>query len=389
MPPHLITVRHSQTRPRGMPREVRAGQVFRENTVTAHCMLNDAPAAHRGATLDELQDACVWIEQHTGKILDCNVALPRLVGRRREQLIGLPVTALAHPAEAIGKGSAWHAMLAGHPMTDADIRVVLGGDTLALSASVSPLNEPDGELRCTLGVWRDISQRRRTEVCLQESADRLRAMAYEVTMAEARERERVAQGLHDDIGQSLALVSLKLDELSLSLAGHSSAALVDELRALVVQASRATRTATFELSCPVLQQLGLQAAIESLGQRMERLYGLRVRVQVELPPDCVPHAVRLVVFRVVRELLSNVQKHARASSAWVRSHRHDDRLMFLVWDDGAGFDAREQSRRFSPEGGFGLFSAQAQMQAIGGRLDVDAEPGQGTWATVTVPLAQA
>jgi len=238
-------------------------------------------------------------------------------------------------------------------------------------------------------AWRDISRRRRTDESPRESADSLRALAYEVTVAEARERERVAHGLHDDIGQSLALMMLKLGELGQAVAGGPEAALVNELRALVVQTSRATRSATFELSCPVLQQLGLQAAIESLAQRMKRLYGLHVQVQTDLPPALMPQAMQLVVFRVLRELLSNVHKHAHAGSAWVRSHRHDDRLSLLVWDDGEGFDVRLLPRRFGPEGGFGIFSAQAQMRAVGGQLDIDSTPGQGTCATLTVPLMAA
>ena len=221
---------------------------------------------------------------------------------------------------------------------------------------------------------------------LPESADSLRALAYEVTVAEARERERVAQGLHDDIGQSLALIMLKLGELGESVASQPVAQRVDEVKALVLQTARAARSATFELSCPVLQQLGLQAAIESLGQRMQRLFALNVQVELDLPHGILPHAMNVVIFRVVRELLCNVQKHAGTASASVRSRHHDGRVTLVVRDDGEGFDVRGRPRRFGPEGGFGLFSAQAQMRAIGGRLDVDSCRGRGTCATLSVPV---
>lgn len=243
-----------------------------------------------------------------------------------------------------------------------------------MSEQIAPLAAASGQRRL---VFEHLSH---------ESADNLRALAWEVTIAEARERERIAHGLHDDIGQSLALVMLKLNELSAQVAGLPMQGLVDEIKELVVQTSRATRLATFELSCPVLQQLGLQPAIESLSQRMLRLFGLRVHLNLAMPSACLPHATSVVVFRVIRELLSNAQRHAHAGNAWVDAQA-DAQLCVVVSDDGIGFDPRGLRHRFSPEGGFGLFSAGAQMRAVGGRLDIDSAPGEGTRAVITVPLA--
>jgi signal transduction histidine kinase len=245
---------------------------------------------------------------------------------------------------------------------------------------------PGSDSTCTLSGWRNMLTRGAAEPSWHDEAESLRALAYEVTVAEARERERIAQGLHDDIGQSLALVALKLGELSLSVGSEAAVALVHEVRALVLDAARATRSVTFDLNCPVLQQLGLQVAIESLAQRMGRLYGLQVHAQVEVARDWIAPALHPVVFRVVRELLFNVQKHASARHAWVRSNRLGGQLSFRVWDDGVGFAPERRARRFGPEGGFGLFSARAQIRAIGGGLEIDSAPGRGTCATVTVPL---
>lgn len=245
---------------------------------------------------------------------------------------------------------------------------------------------PGGDSTCTLRSWRDLLAQGAIEPSWHDKAESLRALAYEVTVAETRERERIAQGLHDDIGQSLALVALKLGELAQSVVGESAVVLVREVRALVLDAARATRSVTFDLNCPVLQQLGLQVAIESLAQRMKRLYGLQVHTQVDVARDCLAQALHPIVFRVVRELLFNVQKHASAHNAWVRSNRSEGQLSLRVWDDGVGFEPEYSPRRFSPEGGFGLFSARAQMRAIGGGLEIDSAPGRGTCATVTLPL---
>ncbi|MES2937649.1 MAG: sensor histidine kinase [Pseudomonadota bacterium] len=219
--------------------------------------------------------------------------------------------------------------------------------------------------------------------------DQLRMLAYEVTVAEARERERIALGLHDDIGQVLAILAMKLDALRHAGDGADAAeraAQLVQMRELVGQALQATRCATFDLSSPVLHQLGLQAAIESLVPRTERLAGIKVSLHGELPALALPQQVQAVVFRVLRELLANMSKHARAGEARITLHADAERLLIALADDGVGFDADRPRVGFGPHGGYGLFSAEAQIEAVGGRLDIESAPGRGTRATILLPL---
>lgn len=216
----------------------------------------------------------------------------------------------------------------------------------------------------------------------------LRALTFELAAAEARERERIANGLHDDLGQVLAMVRFKLDELALT-SDASGASPIQELQALVAQATEATRHATFELRSPVLQQLGLQAALENLAQRMQGMCGLRVELRGQLPGPALPGPVQTIVFRVVRELLFNVHKHAQASRVVIGQGGCDRRLHILVQDDGVGFEPAAGLWRFSAEGGYGLPSAQAQIAAVGGELTVMSRPGHGTRVQLWLPLDSA
>jgi signal transduction histidine kinase len=214
---------------------------------------------------------------------------------------------------------------------------------------------------------------------------RLQTLAYELTVAEARERQRIAHLLHDEIGQLLAMAQFRLSELSHSAATDSAqATLLEELRLLLYQAAQATRAATFELHSPVLHQLGLQAALQSLAQRMQRVSKMRVHVRCELGDLALADAVLSVLLRTVRELALNAQKHAKAANLWIALSHDDSTLQINVKDDGTGFDTAAVAGRFSPEGGFGLVSAEAQMQAIGGLLHIDSSPGFGTSATITL-----
>ena len=213
----------------------------------------------------------------------------------------------------------------------------------------------------------------------------LQSLAYELTVAEARERQRIAHFLHDEIGQLLAMAQLRLNELSHSVASDTvQTGLFEELRLLLCQASQATRSATFELHSPVLHQLGLEAALQSLAQRIQRASTLQVHLCCELGDLVLADAVQSVLFRTVHELALNAQKHAKAANLWIALSHDDSTLQINVKDDGAGFHAAAVTGRFSPEGGFGLLSAEAQMQAIGGLLRIDSSPGAGTSATITL-----
>lgn len=216
-----------------------------------------------------------------------------------------------------------------------------------------------------------------------DSNRRLQTLAFELTVAAARERQRIAHALHDDLGQLLAMAQFKLSELISRLARDATQPdPLEEVRLLLCQAAQATRAATFELYSPVLQQLGLLAAVEGLAQQLQRDSRMRVHLTARVDDLPLSDAVLSVLFRIVRELALNAQKHAKASNLWISLEQDEQDLRIALADDGVGFDAAAALRRFSPQGGFGLLSAEAQMQAIGGRLCIESVPGGGTIATL-------
>jgi signal transduction histidine kinase len=213
----------------------------------------------------------------------------------------------------------------------------------------------------------------------------LRTLAYELTVAESRERDRIARELHDEIGQVLAVARFKLGELR-GAQPEEREGLFDELSSLLAQAAQATRVATYELGAPALR-LGLQEALISLVERCNRSAGPRFHLKGELPGLEWPEAVQAVLLRVVRELTLNVQRHARARRATVEV-RHDlQQVVVSVVDDGVGIDPSAPRRQLSRDGGFGLHSAQAQVRALGGELRLESGLGAGTEVTVILPRA--
>jgi signal transduction histidine kinase len=215
---------------------------------------------------------------------------------------------------------------------------------------------------------------------------RLRTLTFEISVAEERERERIATGLHDELGQLLASAKITLGLLGELVQDEPARSRVQDLRKMVAKATSATRSTTFELSPRFLHKIGLESSIERWGARIERLHGLRVRVVKAGEPLPLCGEMLALLFRVVRELLLNVQKHAQATTATVSLRRSDQQAVILVEDDGVGFDLIRRSEASGLGPGFGLDSLYVQLESIGGALVPDSSPGRGTRMLVRAPL---
>ena len=221
-----------------------------------------------------------------------------------------------------------------------------------------------------------------------ESAERWRALqairdlSEEMTLTEERERRSLAQELHDNLGQLLAAVKIKLATLDLGSPKSS----IDEIGSLVDQADRAVRMVRQQLSPSILHTLGLGPALEWLADELKRGYGLTVHVDDDTEPKLLDEAGRTIVFRSVRELLINVVKHSQVMRADVTCLVEDCRLIVAVSDEGCGFDVAEIRRALPNAGCFGLFSIRERFASMGGGMDIDSAPGDGSTITLTVPL---
>lgn len=226
-----------------------------------------------------------------------------------------------------------------------------------------------------------LSANERLERQVAERTASLRRLAAEVSLAEERERRSIAADLHDHLGQGLALIRIRLQRLrgDAALGGHGPA--LDELVALSDQAIRYTRGLTFELSPPVLYELGLGPALEWLGEETARKHGLQVKVR-DRARCPLADDLKVMLWKSARELLHNVVKHAGARRVEIGLAARAGGIVLEVADDGCGFDAG-QARRDAGER-FGLFSIAERLHQLGGRLELDTAPGRGTRVRLVV-----
>jgi len=260
------------------------------------------------------------------------------------------------------------------------------GGLIWVSITARSVRDESGALLYYEGTIQDITKRKRAEIKLEEYQEQLRSLASELSLTEERGRRRLATDLHDSIGQTLAMCKLKLDEIRSEASFAVLANDLDHIATLLDRAIQGTRSLTFELSPPVLYELGIEAALESLVESMQQMNGTQIKLIDHGGPKPLTEDRAALCFRAVQELLVNAVKHAHARKIEVSIGRNRGRICITVADDGIGFDTSGGISRKGRKGGFGLFSIRERLQHLGGSLKVDTKPGRGTRVTLSAPL---
>jgi len=262
------------------------------------------------------------------------------------------------------------------------------GNIVWTEQTLVPMRDAHGAVVAVEGIARDITERKKAEHRIVTYQRQLRSLASELLLAEERERRRIAADLHDGVCQALAAAKIKIGVLGRDGLTHQAQEALREVRELIDQSLRETRSLMFEISPPVLYELGLEAAIEWLCDRFERRYGIRAEFVNDGEPRRLDEEMRVILFRAVRELLINVVKHARAHRATVSLENVDGGVRITVEDDGRGFDVSNLEHHTGGKGGFGLFNIRERLEHLGGEGIVESRIGQGTRVILTAPLRE-
>jgi PAS domain S-box-containing protein len=249
-----------------------------------------------------------------------------------------------------------------------------------------PFTDTDGS-PLILEMDIDITERKKAEQKLLEYQKQLKRLAAQLALAEERERRRIAGELHDHVSQSLALAKIKLDSLHSALRSQPLAGVIEDLSGSIEKAIQDTRTLTFDLSYPILYELGFEAAVvEWLNEQVRDKNGIAVEFADDNQPKPLDDDVRVLLFRNVRELLINCIKHANADRVRVGIRRINDSIEVTVEDNGVGFDLTEVKSMAARRSEFGLLSIRESLEELGGRFEIESKPGAGCKATMTAPL---
>ena len=338
-----------------------------------------------------------------GIILTANRALEAMFGWEGGALVGQPIEHLVPASFREPHSQHRTAYFAGPSPLQLGVDSDLfgqrkDGTMFPIELSLSHVATPSGGR--AIAFVTDVTARKRAEVALQERTvelerrtAQLRQMASDLTLAEQHAREQLARTLHDGLQQLLVSASMNLDRQVKRDAQRGAAedALLSQAKSNLDEAIAAARSLSFELFPPVLHGSGLPAALTWLADWMRNQYGLVVQVSVDPLANSDRKDVRTLLFESVRELLFNTVKHARVDRATLDlALGADNTLRITVADHGIGFDpATVADDAKDGQVGWGLFSIRERLTLLGGRLDVESAPRQGTRFCLIVPNGHA
>jgi signal transduction histidine kinase len=232
------------------------------------------------------------------------------------------------------------------------------------------------------GLFLQLVKRRRAEGESRANRRELQLLTRRLLVAQEVERRRIARELHDDVNQSLALLTVEIDLLARQppASDEQLAEQLRDLSARVKDLSSSVHDLSHQLHPAKLEQLGLVAAVRGLGAELYRHHGLEVTFTHHTVPEAIPEDVGLCLYRIVQEALRNVIKHSGTCFATVELTGAPDGLRLRVGDEGAGFDPAA-----AHGGGLGLVSMRERLYLVGGEIEVRSRPGGGTRIDVRVP----
>lgn len=364
----------------------------------------EAELRWRAGLLAQTHDAVV-VWRMGGGVIYWNHGAEELYGWKVAEAAGRPIHRLLSSALPLSEEE-FHRQLIENGRWQGEIRqTTKDGQAVIVESRMVTLTEEFGCI-LVLETNRDVTERRaiHEKVCrlaeeledrvkdrtkeLLQSQTLLRQLASELTIAEQRERRRLATDLHDYLAQLLVCARLKVAQSRGRMEDSEAESWLGESDDILQQALTYTRSLVAQLTPMALHEFGLAAALKWLADQMRQQYRLSVQVDVQQGMSVtLPEDQSVLIFQSIRELLINVAKHARIDQAAVRMEQRDGRLVIAVIDEGLGSDTTTSPPPTSSK--FGLFSIGERMRALGGTFEFRSIHGKGTTATLTLPLPVA
>ncbi len=229
---------------------------------------------------------------------------------------------------------------------------------------------------------------------LKRKGEEVRRISRQLVSAQEAERRRIARELHDELGQALTAMKINLDIAGRALSAEEAASPqlaklrhnLKEARSLAAQTLERARNLSLDLRPPMLDDLGLAAALRWTVDRYEGRTGQKLHFKVDLAGRSLSPELEITLYRLINEALTNAARHAQASQVWVYLGLEKDQLLAWVKDNGQGFDAAAWLQDPTASASLGLISMRERTELLGGEFTVVSRPGQGTKVEARFPL---
>jgi signal transduction histidine kinase len=222
---------------------------------------------------------------------------------------------------------------------------------------------------------------------VQASEATMRDLSLRLLKVQEEERRRIAQALHDELGQLLTALKIDVDLARRKLPDSATSSLqrLDEASVLTDEVMTKIRALTIELRPPVLDDLGIVPTLRWYLERVAQRTNLQVQLEVPQMSTRLQPQIETAIYRTVQEGLTNVIRHAQATQVWVRLKYSADQLTVSIEDNGRGFDSRIWLEGEPAQQTLGLIGIKERAMLLGGRLSILSQPGQGTQIKLELP----
>jgi signal transduction histidine kinase len=230
-------------------------------------------------------------------------------------------------------------------------------------------------------------ERERTERALKKSERQLHLLSSHLLTAQETERKRISMELHDELGQALTLLKLRISFVEKRLQ-KSQRVLSEECEhtlQYIDQIIENVRRLSRDLRPPMLEDFGLVSALHRLASEFSRRYQIQTHVEAEEINSVIPLNSQVMIYRIVQEAMTNIRKHAQASQVRILARKRGGRVHFFVEDDGKGFSLQYIKALKEEEKGLGLVSMEERVRVLGGSFEIRSQKKTGTRISFTIP----
>jgi PAS domain S-box-containing protein len=329
----------------------------------------------------------IFIHQD-GKYVFVNDRFAEIHGYTPEELLGKEYWTLIHPDEREALREIVSKRLKGEfvPQRYEVRRLKKDGETIYCE-TMAALIEYKGR-PAVMGNIIDITEHKKAEEALQESKKKLRFLSSHLLTAQERERRRISIELHDELGQALMLLKLKLRSIERNLRIDQTEVRQDceDTLLYIDQVIKNVRRLSHDLSPSILEDLGLLAAIRWLIDDCSKYYNIKTSLDIEEINNFFSREAKIIIYRIFQESLTNIGKHAQATCVSVIIKKQGSRVSFVVKDDGKGFDVEQVLGADSIERGLGLAAMDERAHMLGGSFYMRSQEGKGTEIIFTIPV---
>jgi len=254
-----------------------------------------------------------------------------------------------------------------------------------LQISVDPVIEENGEIVNAVHIVRDITLQKNMEESVEESRKQLRALASHAESVREAERTRIAREIHDELGQTLTCIKIDISEIKKDLEGETHlrediAEKAGNIMTYVDNTINTVRKISAELRPGILDDLGLEAAAQWLSGDFQRRTGIacNIRRSEAVPAD---REITTALYRILQESLTNVVRHADATSIEIDLFTENNSIVLIIRDDGKGF----KEGIFNNSNSLGFLGMKERILPFGGNIEIHSKSGKGTEVKVKVP----